>query len=111
MLNEISSLLNAFKKQINNSEIFRLDDKLSEKYSTKQFTPIEPKLQSQSAPIDINSNNHSRRSQVYELDGQNYHEENYRIINELSTSDYFGEVSLITNLPVTATVHAISNII
>ena len=66
---------------------------------------------SPSIQIDKNSNNRSRRSEIYEFDEKDDNKENYKIINELSTSDYFGEVSLITNLPVTATVHAISNTI
>lgn len=33
----------------------------------------------------------------------------YKIINELSKSDYFGEISLMTKLPVTATIRAVSS--
>lgn len=34
--------------------------------------------------------------------------ERYKIINELSKSDYFGEISLLTKLPVTSTVRTVS---
>ena len=32
----------------------------------------------------------------------------YKIINELEKGDYFGEISLITNLPITASIHTIN---
>lgn len=76
--------------------------------SLLQFNPRLITNQPKSMQIAINR---SLRSQVYCYENQNENEENYKIINELSVSDYFGEVSLITNLPATATVHAISNTI
>jgi len=36
---------------------------------------------------------------------------NYTIINELGEGKYFGEISLLTNLPITATIHWISDVI
>ena len=33
----------------------------------------------------------------------------YRVISEVTDGSYFGEISLVGNLPVTATAHAISN--
>ena len=35
----------------------------------------------------------------------------YTIINELSKSDYFGEISILTKLPATATIHVVANTI
>lgn len=35
----------------------------------------------------------------------------YTIINELSKSDYFGEISIMTKLPATATIHVVANTI
>lgn len=36
---------------------------------------------------------------------------NYTVINELSKSNHFGEISVLTNLPVTATIHVVSTTI
>ena len=35
----------------------------------------------------------------------------HKVINELSQGDYFGEISLLTKLPPTASIHVISNTI
>lgn len=34
---------------------------------------------------------------------------NYVVVNELESGSYFGEISLLTNLPATASVHTVSN--
>ena len=36
---------------------------------------------------------------------------NYKVVKELTNGDYFGEISLLTNLPVTCSIHSISNMI
>jgi hypothetical protein len=35
----------------------------------------------------------------------------YTIINELSKSDYFGEISIMTKIPATATIHVVAHTI
>jgi CRP-like cAMP-binding protein len=36
---------------------------------------------------------------------------NYTVVNELSPSSYFGEISVLTNLPVTASIHTVSDVV
>ena len=36
---------------------------------------------------------------------------NYKVIKELTSGDYFGELSVLTNLPITWTIHSINNMI
>jgi len=36
-------------------------------------------------------------------------DKNYAVMNELKNGNYFGEISLLTNLSVTASIHTVSN--
>ena len=54
----------------------------------------------------------SKRSSVYATQTENLSTcRNYTVINELTTSDYFGEISVLTKLPATATIHVVSHTI
>lgn len=52
----------------------------------------------------------SKRSIVYTNQTEGLRaNKNYTVINELTTSDYFGEISVLTKLPATATIHVVSH--
>lgn len=61
----------------------------------------------------ITQNNYSNESiskQHYSMASQSsVNFTSYRVISEVTDGSYFGEISLVGNLPVTATAHAISN--